>query len=345
MTVTLPFGLTTQSMSGGSVFYINRAQEPGVSNPKEAQHELQQYSRMIGETPLVMKMPRRNGVPDGLIAIWGQVKLEQLDQESIKRLADRKGLKKGLLIDFLGNFVRSAKAGLPIYRIDGGPGFIWAATFDQKGHGLLRLAAVDASRFVTPSAEQPPTAQLPAATSEASETPQPEASTTTVKVQPEVADDATTIADTEKAKAAPEEGQSEATTDEKANDGVVPAPVAATSAVAEVSSSWGTGDYGSIAGLLLVVLTACTAVIYRKRYKAATVKGQALPCASSIEVEALPITGRALSPDAALVRIEEIRRSLLDLTSSPSLAPSAIPEEPILPTLPVEPRPKLVEPV
>jgi hypothetical protein len=114
-----------------------------------------------------MKMPHRSGFPDGLIAIWGEVTLEQLDQESIKVLADRKGLKKGLLIDFLGNFVRSAKAGLPVYRIDGGPGFVWVASFDQKGRGFLRLGAVDASKFLLP-AEQQPTGQTSGATSEGS---------------------------------------------------------------------------------------------------------------------------------------------------------------------------------
>src|SRR6266480_4288696 len=129
----------------GIVLYVNRSQESGVSNPKKAQDEIQKYSSMMGEPPRLMRMPRRNGVPDGLIATWGKITLEQLDQESIKALADRKGLKKGLLIDFLGNFARSAKAGLPIYRIDGGPGFVWAASFDQKGHGIHRLAAVDAS--------------------------------------------------------------------------------------------------------------------------------------------------------------------------------------------------------
>jgi hypothetical protein len=94
-----------------------------------------------------MKMPRRSGLPDGVIAIWGRVTLEPLDQESIKTLADGKNPKKGFLIDYLRNFTRSAKEGLPIYRIDGGPGFIWAASFDQKGRGTLRLAAVDVSGF------------------------------------------------------------------------------------------------------------------------------------------------------------------------------------------------------
>jgi hypothetical protein len=53
---------------------------------------------------------------------------------------------------------------------------------------------------------------------------------------------------------------------------------------------------------------------------------------------------RTLSPDAALARIEEIRRSLLELRSSPTLAPSAIAN---LPTAAVKPRFRemIVEPV
>jgi len=94
-----------------------------------------------------MKMPHQSGLPDGLIAVWGRVTLEPLDQESIKALGDGKNPKKGFLIDYLRNFTRSAKEGLPIYRIGGGPGFIWAASFDQKGRGTLRLAAVDVSGF------------------------------------------------------------------------------------------------------------------------------------------------------------------------------------------------------
>ena len=95
-------------------------------------------------------MPHRSGLPDGVIAVWGKITLEPLDQESIKTLADGKNPRKGFLIDYLRDFTRSAKQGLPIYRIDGGPGFIWAASFDQKGRGTLRLAAVDVSGFAPP---------------------------------------------------------------------------------------------------------------------------------------------------------------------------------------------------
>jgi hypothetical protein len=139
----------------GNILYINRSQEPAFVNLKTAEVNIQRYSRKIGQPPRVMKMPHRSGLPDGLIAVWGKIALEPLDQESVKILADGKGPRKGLLIDYLRDFARSAKEGLPIYRIDGGPGFIWAASFDQKGRGTLRLAAVELSGF-SPSPDPAP---------------------------------------------------------------------------------------------------------------------------------------------------------------------------------------------
>ena len=144
---------------------------------------------------------------------------------------------------------------------------------------------------------------------------------------------------------APQPDQIEPTGDEETN---LPALLANTSAVAEVSSSWEAGASGLIAGVLAIVLRACAAVILRRDNRIACTKGQALhPRAIFIEAPALPMTGRALSPDAALARLEEIRRSLLDLTCSPSLAQSPTPEEEISPTEAEVARPmeKVVEPV
>src|SRR5262245_60387581 len=131
----------------GSISYINRSQEPAFFNPKEAELSIERYSRKFGDSPRITKMPHRRGLPDGIIAVWGNITLEPLDQESIKTLAAGRSPKRGFLIDYLRNFTRSAKEGLPIYRIDGGPGFIWAASFNQKGRGTLRLAAVNISGF------------------------------------------------------------------------------------------------------------------------------------------------------------------------------------------------------
>ena len=143
----------------GNISYINRTQEPAFFNPSEAELNIEQYSRNLGESPRILKMPHRSGLPDGVIAIWGKITLEPLDQESIKILADGKSPRKGFLIDYLRDFARSAKQGLPIYRIDGGPGFIWAASFDQKGRGTLRVAAVDVSGFAPPP-DSVPAAQI-----------------------------------------------------------------------------------------------------------------------------------------------------------------------------------------
>jgi ribosomal protein L9 len=148
----------------GNILYINRTQEPAFVNPKEVEVNIQRYSRKIGESPRIMKMPHRGSLPDGLIAVWGKITLEPLDQESIKTLADGKNPRKGFLIDYLRDFTRSAKQGLPIYRIDGGPGFIWAASFDQKERGTLRLAAVELSGFSPSSDPAPAVVETPAQT-------------------------------------------------------------------------------------------------------------------------------------------------------------------------------------
>jgi hypothetical protein len=130
----------------GVAVYINRYQEPAFFGASEADDDIQQYSRKIGETPRITRMPQRAGFPNGILASWGKVELEPLDNDSIKALAEgRRPVTKGYVVDFIGDFARSAKEGLPIYRISGDSGFIWVASFNQKGRGTLRLTAVDAS--------------------------------------------------------------------------------------------------------------------------------------------------------------------------------------------------------
>jgi hypothetical protein len=130
----------------GTVAYVNRYQAPAFFGPNEADHDIQRYSSKIGETPQIQRMPRRPGLPGGILATWGKVVLEPLDSESLKILAERRRpTTKGYFIDFIGNFARSAKEGLPVYRLSGGAGFVWVASYDQKGRGTLRFSALDAS--------------------------------------------------------------------------------------------------------------------------------------------------------------------------------------------------------
>jgi hypothetical protein len=130
----------------GRVLYVNRYQEPAFFDPNEADEDIARYSREIGEQPRIVTMPSRPGLPHGILAAWGQVVLEPLDNESLRSIAaGRRPAAKGYLIDFIGDFARSAKEGLPVYRLGGGAGFVWAASYDRNGRGTLRFAAVDAS--------------------------------------------------------------------------------------------------------------------------------------------------------------------------------------------------------
>src|SRR4029079_398727 len=94
----------------------------------------------------IVTVPSRPGLPNGILATWGKVVLEPLDSDNLIKLAEgRRPNTKGYFIDFIGDFARSAKEGLPIYRISGGAGFLWVASFDPIGRGILRFAAVDPS--------------------------------------------------------------------------------------------------------------------------------------------------------------------------------------------------------
>src|SRR6266481_5832103 len=129
----------------GTLVYVNRFQEPAFFGRNEADEAIRQYSTKIGEKAQIKRLPPRRGVPEGILATWGKVALEPLDDESIKTLAEGRSPKKGYLIDFIGNFARSAKEGLPLYRISGGAGFLWVESSDQRGRGILRFAAIDSS--------------------------------------------------------------------------------------------------------------------------------------------------------------------------------------------------------
>ena len=89
----------TQSMlhsRDGKITYINRQQDPVFFDGNDAEEDMRSFSRKIGSQPRVTKVPRRQGAPEGILALWGQVAIEPLDAESIKILADGKSPQEGL---------------------------------------------------------------------------------------------------------------------------------------------------------------------------------------------------------------------------------------------------------
>jgi CHAT domain-containing protein/Tfp pilus assembly protein PilF len=138
----------------GTTVYINRYIEPALLGRSEVRSEIDKLSAKYGEHARELWMPQREGLPSAVIAIWGQIQLQQLDTSDVAILASGGSPHRGILVGFLSDLERSAKAGVPVYRIAGGGGFIWAATFNNNGRGVLRFLAIDASKLAA-AATQP----------------------------------------------------------------------------------------------------------------------------------------------------------------------------------------------
>jgi hypothetical protein len=129
----------------GTTFYLNRALEPAFFNAGEVDADIERLSRKFGEPATRVRPHVRLGTnTDGVIATWGKVTLEPLDATAISELAAGRSPRKGILVDFLGNLSESARRGLDVYRVTGGPGFVWAGSFNSKGQGNLRFFAIGA---------------------------------------------------------------------------------------------------------------------------------------------------------------------------------------------------------
>jgi S1-C subfamily serine protease len=129
------------------VAYVNRYQEPAYWGANEIKDDIQRYSKKVNQEPRIIHMPTRPGLPKGTLATWGDVVLEPIVGDELNVLAGDKPLPKGIAIDFIGDFTKSARQGLPIYRLSGGAGFVWAASYNEAGRGTLRFVAVDASTY------------------------------------------------------------------------------------------------------------------------------------------------------------------------------------------------------
>jgi hypothetical protein len=104
----------------GTVAYVNRFQKPAFLAPTEVHDDIDRYSRNLAAPPRTIEMPERPGLPKGIIATWGKASLELLDRDSLRMLAEGRSVKQGLLVDFIADFSRSAREGLPVFRISGG---------------------------------------------------------------------------------------------------------------------------------------------------------------------------------------------------------------------------------
>ena len=128
-------------------YYLARVVEPAFFRSDEIYKEIDRLSKVHHQQATILNMPPKPGLPNGIIDSRGAVTLIPVDQESLDKLANGINPKIGFIVDFLGDFKRSAQERLPIYVLSGGPGMIWNALFDENGKGILRISAIDASKL------------------------------------------------------------------------------------------------------------------------------------------------------------------------------------------------------
>jgi hypothetical protein len=134
----------------GTIYYLSRSQEPAFFNAGEVDADIEHLSRKFGgEQPSRVRPHVRLGPnTDGIIAVWGKVTLEALDPAGISELVAGRSPRKGILVDFIGSPTESARRSLDVYRVSGGPGFVWSASFNSKGQGTMRFFAIDPSALL-----------------------------------------------------------------------------------------------------------------------------------------------------------------------------------------------------
>jgi hypothetical protein len=130
----------------GTAYYVNSYFQPAFFDQNDIQNEIDRMSSEFGQQARIIQMSQREGLPSAVMAVWGAIQLEPLKPDEISLVASG-GSPPGILIGFLGDEERSAKAGVPVFRLAGGAGFLWVATFDQNGRGVLQYLAIDDSKI------------------------------------------------------------------------------------------------------------------------------------------------------------------------------------------------------
>jgi hypothetical protein len=134
--------ITILHLYNNIVTYINESISPAAFTNVEVGSELRRLSGRFGSAPHI------ESSPEGVIATWGDIKLQRLPRSDLAILTQNKNPNLGFMVDYLMNFHESARVGLPVYSLGGGKGYVWIARFGKNGvKGALRFLAADPSQM------------------------------------------------------------------------------------------------------------------------------------------------------------------------------------------------------
>ena len=139
----------------GLAQYISQFVDKATFKSNEITEEANRLTSRFHLPPHVMLQQAQGGLPAATIITWGDVKLSPVDRNVSSAIAEGREADSGIMLDFLGNLKLSAQKGKPIFRLGGGSGFFWAASYDQNGSGNLRFGAVNAAGYEVPSIPGP----------------------------------------------------------------------------------------------------------------------------------------------------------------------------------------------
>jgi hypothetical protein len=94
------------SNQGGDAVYVNRVIEPAFFGPNESSSEIARLSTRFGERARETRLPARENVPAGIIAVWGKLQLQLLEGAPLAALDLDNASAQDLLIDQIGDLKR-----------------------------------------------------------------------------------------------------------------------------------------------------------------------------------------------------------------------------------------------
>ena len=141
------FGTVMHNENGVTVFLKVKVAPVRISK-SEIQKEIVELSRELQGQPVSVDWMDGSGDgPTSVIARWGQAKLENIDSDANEAVESGKYPSMDVLVDNLGEVQRSVQSGLQVYRILGGTGFIYSASFDKNGQGHRQYIAANGNEI------------------------------------------------------------------------------------------------------------------------------------------------------------------------------------------------------
>lgn len=135
----------------GTIRYVNRAIDPVTWGANGIPDALLRLSNQFAHQPRNLLLSPNRSHAFGIISIWGNLSLEPLDVATMSELALVGEVRRGILVDFIGDFQGSAVQGLPVFRFVGGKGAVLIASLDRRGKGYYRLLAIDVDELPQPA--------------------------------------------------------------------------------------------------------------------------------------------------------------------------------------------------